>query len=63
MTGKKQQATPGGGICNVYKSQRVTVSYALCALLSQSVLSYSLQPHGLQPAGLLRPWGFSRQEY
>ena len=63
MPGKKPQVTPGEGICNTCKSQRVTVSYGLCALLSQSVLSHSLQPHGLQPAGLLRPWGFSRQEY
>ena len=32
-------------------------------VLSQSVVSDSLQPHGLQPAKLLCPWGFSRQEY
>ena len=35
----------------------------LCAVLSHSVVSDSSQPHGLQPAGLLCPWGFSRQEY
>ena len=34
-----------------------------CAVLSRSVVSYSLQPHGLQPARLFCPWGFSRQEY
>ena len=32
-----------------------------CAVLSHSVVSDSLRPHG--PAGLLCPWGFSRQEY
>ena len=30
---------------------------------SCSVVSDSLWTHGLQPAKLLRPWGFSRQEY
>ena len=35
----------------------------ICALLSRSVMSNSLQPHGLQLARLLCPWGFSRPEY
>ena len=35
----------------------------MCAVLSHSVMSNSLQPHGLQPTRLLCPWGFSRQEY
>ena len=35
----------------------------MCAVLSRSVMSDSLQPHGLQPTRLLCPWGFSRQEY
>ena len=35
----------------------------LCAVLSHSVVSDSLQPHGLEPARLLCPWGFSREEY
>ena len=35
----------------------------ICALLSRSVMSDSLQPHGLQLARLLCPWGFSRPEY
>ena len=30
--------------------------------LSASVMSHSVWPYGLQPAGLLCPWGFSRQE-
>ena len=34
-----------------------------CAVLSSSVVSDSLRAHGLQPAGLLCPWGFSKQEY
>ena len=34
-----------------------------CAVLSCPVVSNSLWPHGLQPARLLRPRGFSRQEY
>ena len=33
-------------------------------MLSQSVVSYALQPHGLTVAArLLCPWEFSRQEY
>ena len=35
----------------------------LCAVLSRSVVSDSLQPRGLQPARIFRPWRFSRQEY
>ena len=35
----------------------------MCVYLSLSVISNSLQPHGLYPTRLLRPWGFSRQEY
>ena len=35
----------------------------LCAVLSCSVMSDSLQPRGLQPVRLLCPWGFSRQRY
>ena len=35
----------------------------LCAVISRSVVSDSLQPHGLQHARLLCPWGFYRQEY
>ena len=34
-----------------------------CAVLSHSVVSYSLGPQVLQPTRLLCPWGFSRQEY
>ena len=34
-----------------------------CAVLSSSVVSDSLWAHVLQPAGLLCPWGFSKQEY
>ena len=30
----------------------------MCAVLSRSVMSSSLQPHGLQPARLLSPWDF-----
>jgi hypothetical protein len=33
------------------------------AVLSHSLVFYSLQPHGLQATRLLCPWGFSRQEY
>ena len=39
------------------------IPHALCAVLSHSVMSDSLQPCGLKPAKLLCPWGFSRQEY
>ena len=35
----------------------------LCAVLSRSVVSDSLQPHGLQPIRLLRPRGLSRPAY
>ena len=35
----------------------------MCAVLSHSVMSDSLQRYGLQPARLLCPWGFSRQQY
>ena len=35
----------------------------LYAVLSHSVVSYSLRLHGLQPTRHLCPWGFSRQEY
>ena len=35
----------------------------VCAVLSCSVPSDSLQPHGLWPARLPYPWGFSREEY
>ena len=35
----------------------------ICAVLSHSVVSYSLGPQVLQPTRLLCPWGFSRQEY
>ena len=35
----------------------------ICAVLSHSVMSDSLQPYALQPARLLCPWGFSRQKY
>jgi len=35
----------------------------VCAMLSCSVVSNSVQPHGLQPTSLLCSWGFSRQEY
>ena len=36
---------------------------AVCAVLSCSVVSDSLQPHGVQSSRLLCPGGFSRQEY
>ena len=39
------------------------IPHALCAVLSHSVMSDSLQPCGLKPAKLLCPWGFSSQEY
>ena len=32
---------------------------SLCAVLSCSVVSDSLQPHGLEPARLLCPWEYS----
>ena len=32
-------------------------------VLGRSVVSNSLQTYGLWPTRLLRPWGFSRQEY
>ena len=35
----------------------------LCAVLSRSVMSNSLQPYGLNPPGSSFHWGFSRQEY
>ena len=35
----------------------------MCAVLSCSVMSNSLQLHGLQPVQLCCPWRFSRQEY
>ena len=35
----------------------------MCAVLSCSVVSDSLQPHELWPARLFCPWGFSRQEH
>ena len=34
----------------------------ICAVLSSSVMSDSLQSHGLEAARLLCSWGFSRQE-
>ena len=37
--------------------------FNLCMHAVNSVTSDSSQPQGLQPARLLRPWGFSRQEY
>ena len=39
------------------------ISHAMCATLSHSVTSDSLQHRGLKPAKPLCPWGFSRQEY
>ena len=47
-------------VCPALKS---VANLTLCAILSRSVMSDSLQPHGLQPTKLLCPWGFSRQEY
>ena len=38
-------------------------SLYLCAVLSCSVMSDSLQPHGLKPTRLLYLWGFFKQEY
>ena len=35
----------------------------MCAVLSHSVVSDSLQRYGMKPARLLCPWGFSRQQY
>ena len=35
----------------------------VCAVLSLSVMSDSLQPHKLQHVRFPCPWGFSRQEY
>ena len=35
----------------------------VCAVLSHSVMSDSLQLHRLQPARILCPWRFSREEY
>ena len=45
--------------------QRITAqrSVLCCAVLSHSVVSYSLRPHGLEPTRFLCPWGFFRQEY
>ena len=45
---------------------KITKAYAsrsLCATLSHSEMSDSLQSHGLQPARLLYPQRLSRQEY
>ena len=51
-----------GSFFRIISSQRLQYLYRrLCAVLSRSVLSDSLQPHGLY--WLLCPWGFSRQEY
>ena len=45
---------------NSHHCQRTTVlifrASSLCATLSRSVVSDSLQPHGLQPTRLLCPW-------
>ena len=41
----------------------MSFSKCVCAMLSCSIVSNSLQPHGLQPARLLCRWEFSRQEY
>ena len=52
--------------CLSYQSLKAALIQCLqrlCAGLSRSVRSNSLQPHGLQPARFLCPWGFSRQEY
>ena len=47
-------------VCPALKS---VANLTVCAVLSRSVMSDSLQPHGLSPTKLLHPWGFSRQEY
>ena len=39
-----------------------TIITKVC-VLSQSVMSDSLQPHRLQSTRILCPWGYSRQEY
>ena len=46
-------------------NKELTLSHVnlVCAVLSCSVPSDSLQPHGLWPARLPYPWGFSREEY
>ena len=46
---------------NVYW-EPVMLCCIVCAQLLQSCPTL-LRPHGLYPAGLLCPWGFSRQEY
>ena len=47
-------------VCPALKS---AANLTVRAVLSRSVMSDSLQLHGLSPTKLLRPWGFSRQEY
>ena len=49
--------------CHIMSSQPVIYITLCCAVLSRSVMSYSLWPHRLYPARLLCPWGFSKQEY
>ena len=44
-------------------NHNISTMYDLCAVLSHSVLSDSLQLYGLKTARLLCPWAFSRQEY
>ena len=46
-------------MCPALKS---VANLTVCAVLSLSVMSDSLQPHGLLPTKLLHPWGFSKQE-
>ena len=45
------------------KITKASASRSLCAMLSCSEMSDSLQSHGLQPARLLCLQGLSRQEY
>ena len=47
----------------LYSRLLLVICRSVCALLSHSIASNSLQPYGLQPTRLLCPWGFSRQEH
>ena len=47
----------------LYSRLLLVICRSVCAVVSCSVASNSLQPYGLQPTRLLCPWGFSRQEY
>ena len=57
---RQTYAKPHGKIKNSKKENQICNTTCGC-LVAQACPT--LRPHGLQPAGLLCPWGFSRQEY